>query len=57
MAQHACITWFLRPYTANMYRKMTKALREKLLQRLMKKGKRLVRVYIDKKGRRRVSIP
>ena len=47
---------FLRPWSGHLYKKMTKVQREKLLERLLKTGKRLVRIYIDKNGRRRVSM-
>lgn len=47
----------LRPWAMWMYRKMTKAFRMKLNKRLLRKGGQLVRKYLDKHGRTRVSVP
>lgn len=46
----------LSPWSAYLYRKLTKKQRLKLKARLIKKGGSLVKVYFDKQGRRRVSV-
>ena len=45
----------LSPWAMWLYRKMTKKHREKLTKRLVRKGQALVRCYVDKRGRTRVS--
>lgn len=51
----ATITRWLRTWGRQLYRRMTKELRMKLLGRMQKRGKALVRVYYDKAGSRKVS--
>eukprot|EP00435_Cladocopium_sp_Y103_P026133 s332_g6.t1 len=43
------------PWSGGLYRKLTKAQREKLRKRLQKKGLSLVKVYRDQRGRKRVQ--
>lgn len=57
LCQLAMIFACPRPYAHGLYRKMTKAAREKLKNRLIKKGIQLVKVYKDQKGKKRVSMP
>lgn len=45
-----------RPWPAGLYRKLTKAQREKLKRRLLKKGAALVKTYTDRHGKKRVSM-
>ncbi|CAK8986184.1 unnamed protein product [Durusdinium trenchii] len=43
------------PWSAGLYQKFTKAQREKLKKRLLKKGGALVKTYKDKHGKKRVQ--
>jgi len=44
-----------RPWAYLMYRKLTKQARERLTRKLARKGHKLVKVYQDQRGQRRVS--
>jgi len=50
------IPHFPRPWADALYRKMTKAQREKLKRRLLRKGGPLVKTWTSKDGRKRVSM-
>ena len=46
----------LRPFAAGLYRKLSKAKREKIKKRLLKKKLEIVRQHVDADGRKRVNL-